>query len=119
MKFKSKPNKNNMVTMISTLIMIFVTCIIWIYLKEYLYFSIFMIFIIIILHIFLCTTYEFSNNALIVRLGLLPIKIKYENIKSIDVLVDKIKITTNLYNTELYPDDLDKFTKLLKSKIKK
>ncbi len=118
MKFEVKPSRNNLVTMISTIIMIFVTCVVWIMLKEYLYFGIFMGLTLIVMYFYFVTSYELKEDHLVVKVGFIPFKFKYSNIKKVEVLPDKVKLSMKLFNLELYPKDKDTFVNMLNKKVK-
>ncbi len=118
MKFKVKNTKSNLVTMTFLIILCFITCIFWLYLKKYLIFSIYFILTLIIAHMFYFTTYYINNKYLIIKLGFLKIKINIKKIKKITQNAEKVIIDLNKIHFTLYPANPDIFINSLKKYMK-
>ena len=117
MKFKVKYEKSNFVLMTSIILLSIITCILWFILKEYIYFSVYFILTLLISYIYYFTYYYIKKDGLIFRLGFIKIKLKYNNIKKVENLKDKVKIYFNKININIYPKNKDIFVAELNSKL--
>lgn len=118
MKYKIKHEKSNLMFMSSVLILSLVTCIFWIILREYIYFSVFFILTIFIGYIYYFTFYYIDKKYLIIKLGFIKVKIKYDKIKDIEKLEKSIKLNFKNISMNIYPNNIDIFYTDLKSKMK-
>jgi len=109
MKYKIKHEKSNLILMSSVLILCLITCYVWFIFREYLYFSIYLILTIIIIHIYYFTYYYIKNDSLIIKLGFIKVRIKYNKIKSIDLLKNSVILNLEKISLNLYPNNKDKF----------
>ena len=118
MKYKIKHEKSNLILMSSILILCLITCYVWFIFREYIYFSIYLILTIIITHIYYFTYYYIKNDSLIIKLGFIRVKIKYNQIKSIEILKNSIKLNLEKISLNLYPNKKDMFYTEINSKMK-
>ncbi len=119
MKFKEVIPKKNRLVLNITLPALVIVCILWIILKEYIRFAIYLLFTIICFHMFLQTYYYLRKDYICVKSGFLKIKLYYKNIKEVVDSEDKLIIKHNNINWTFYPDDKKSFVKELKSKVSK
>ncbi len=109
MKSKIKLEKKKIILMSSILLVLLFTCVFWFLLKEYIYFTIYLILTIFIGYIYFFTFYILKEKYLLIILGFIPIKIKYKNIKSIEKLNIGIRLKLKYFNLILYPNKEDMF----------
>lgn len=118
MKYKIKHEKSNKVFMSSVIILCLVTCLFWFLLREYIYFSVYILLTILISYIYYFTYYYLLEDKLIVRLGFIKIKIKYSKIKKVENLKNSIKLYFNNWNVNIYPNNKDIFYGDILNKMK-
>ena len=118
MKYKIKHEKGNLVFMTSVIIMCLITCGLWLMLKEYTYFSIYLIITLLIAIFYYFTYYYLKDNYLIIKVGFINVKIKYKKIKKIDNLQNSIRLTYGKISMNIYPNNKDIFFAELSSKVK-
>ena len=109
MKYKIKHEKSNLILMSSVLILCLITCYVWFIFRKYIYFSIYLILTIIITHIYYFTYYYIKNDSLIIKLGFIKVRIKYNKIKSIKILKNSVKLNLEKISLNLYPNNKDMF----------
>lgn len=119
MKFKFKPEKSNLIFMSSLLILCLMTCLFWLSFREYIYFTIYFVLTLLIGYVYYFTVYVIYENYLVVRLGFINFKFKYENIKSVENIKNGIKINYKNIKFTIYPNNRDIFSVKLNSKIDK
>jgi len=119
MKFKFKPEKSNLFLMTSIIFLLFATCVFWLIIKEYIYFSVYIILTLLIAHMYYFTSYFIKDNYFVTRLGFVTIKIKYSKIMKVESLKDKVKIILNSFSIDIYPKNKEIFLAKLNSKIDK
>lgn len=117
MKFKVKPEKSNLFLMTIVLMLCLFTCLLWLVLREYIYFSIYSIITLLLGHMYYFTSYIINEKYLIIKLGLLNIKIKYNKIMKVENLKDKVKVYLKTVNINLHPKNKDIFVAKLSSKL--
>ena len=76
MKFKIKHEKANLVFMTSVLILCLFTCIIWLMIREYSYFIIYLLLTLLIAIFYYNTYFYIKNDGLIIKLGFIKVKIE-------------------------------------------
>jgi hypothetical protein len=118
MKFNFKPKKTNLILMIFMIIVLLITCAVWFYLKEYLYFGIFLFLSIIIIHVYFNTTYILNNKYFITKLGFINIKIDYKKIAKVEEVNNKINIKLKSLTLDICPDNKEKFITEINKKVK-
>ena len=119
MKFNFKPKKYNLYLMIFMIVLLLITCAIWFHLKEYVYFGVFLVLSIAIIHIYFNTLYIIDDKYLITKLGFLKIKIKYNNIKKVEEINQKVNIVLNNFTLDVSPENRDVFIKEINKKVGK
>ncbi len=119
MRYKVKYEKSNLIFMSSILILCLIMCIFFVILNEYVYCTIYAILTLILIHTYYFTTYTLDKEALVIRLGFIPIKIKYEHIWNVESVSNGVKITTKSFPITIYPDEIKNFVKELKKKVDK
>ena len=119
MKFKVKYEKNNLVFMSSVIFLCLVVCVLFIVLKNYLYSVIYLILILIIGHTYYFSSYELSKDKLIIKMGFLKIKFRYEFLWKVEKNNKGVKVTNKNFSFTLYPEDQTKFIRELNKKIDK
>lgn len=117
MKFKVKPEKSNLVLMSSILLFLLVTCILWLILREYVYFTIYLVLTLLIFYVYFFTFYFIKEEYFVTKLGFLKIKIKYENIRSVENLKEGVKLNLKKFSMNIYPHNKDIFVAKLNSKL--
>jgi len=105
--------------MISLILILIVICIFWLILREYLYFIIYIILTLLIAYTYYFTCYYIKDKYFITKLGFIKIKIKYDSIKSVENLKDRVKIYLKNLKFDVYPNNKDIFVIKLNSKIDK
>lgn len=119
MKFKVKPEKSNMAFMTSTFFLLIITCILWIILKEYIYFVVYFILTILLAYIYYFTSYTIKDKYLVIKLGFIVLKINYNKITNVELIKNKVKVNLKKFSLDLYPDNKDIFVAKVNSKIKR
>ncbi|MBE6156560.1 MAG: hypothetical protein E7161_02325 [Firmicutes bacterium] len=119
MKFKFKPEKSNLFLMTSIIFLLFITCIFWLIIKEYIFFSVYIMLTVIIAHIYYFTSYFIEAKYFVTKLGFIKIKIKYSDIRKIEDMQEKVKISLKSFSFYVYPRNKDIFVAKLNSKIDK
>ncbi len=119
MKFKAKYEKNNLVFMSSIILLCLVVCVLFIVLKNYLYSIIYFILTLIIIHTYYFASYELGKDKLIIQMGFLKIKFRYEFLWKVEKNNKGVKVTNKNFSFTIYPDDQTKFIRELNKKIDK
>lgn len=118
MKFKIKHEKSNLIFMTSVILFCLITCVFWIMLREYRYFTIYFILTLLISHIYYFTCYFLEKDYLLFRLGLFNFKIKYKNIKRIEKVKNSIKLYLKYISINIYPNNIDMFYAEINNRMK-
>lgn len=118
MKFKVKHEKSNLVFMSSVIILCFITCIFWLMLREYIYFCVYFIISLIITHIYYVTSYIIENDSLVIKLGFIKVKFKYEKLLRVSILDKSINLVFKNFKMNIYPSNKEIFYTELVSKMK-
>lgn len=116
MRYKNKLDKKNIIYITVIILISILTLLGIFYLKQYLFALIFILLVILLLHIYINTTYEINDEYFIVRYGFIKMKFKYENIKSINLVNDKIYLRIGLSDFILNIDDSKKVMNELKKR---
>ena len=119
MNYKVRYSKAQNNIFLSIVILILVTCFLWALLKEYLIFIIYLVLAIFLIYSHYTTNYQLSKNHLIIKMGLIPIKINYQKIKGIELKDNKIEIDYKKIKINVYPLELKEFYEKLNNKVKK
>lgn len=117
MKFKFKPQKSNLFFMSSVIILCLFTCIIWLILREYIYFSIYFLLTLVIAYTYYRTKYIIEDKYLIIKLGFLKIKINYQKITEAKKENDYVKVKFIKYGINIYPNNKDIFILKINEKL--
>lgn len=117
MKYKIKLEKPKIVSMASILFLCLLTCFLWLSLREYIFFSIYLILTVMLAHMYFFTYYYIEENYLVIKLGFLIVKFKYSKILDIEKVNEAIKLKFKKFNISIYPSNKDDFYKKLKNKI--
>ena len=117
MKFKFKPNKSNLFLMSSTILLLIFVCLLWLVLREYIYFAVYGVLTLIISYTYYFTSYYIKDRYLETRLGFIFIRIKYRNIKKVELVNDKVRIHLKNVKFNICPNNKDIFVVKLNSKL--
>lgn len=117
MKFKVKFEKGNFYLMTLILTLCLFTCLVWLVLREYFYFIIYLIFTITIAQGYYFTNYIIEKNYFVIKLGIITIKIKYKKIKKVKIENNLVKIYFNKSKIKIYPKNKEVFVNKLNSKL--
>ena len=117
MKFKARPEKSNILLMSSIILLLLVTCIFWLILRKYVYCLVYFILTLFIAYTYFFTFYYIKENRFVARLGLIKISIKYDEIRKVESLKDKVKVHLKYFCITLYPNNQDIFVAKLNSKL--
>lgn len=118
MKFKNKLDKKNITYLVIVVVISILTLLGILYLKQYLFALIFILLVIGLLYIYIDTSYELSKEYFIVRYGFIKMKFKYDKIKNVNLLNDKIYLKIGLSDFILNIDDPKKAMNEFKKRIK-
>lgn len=116
MKYKVKYDKFHLIFMTILLLLCFVSCLLWLKLNKYGYFGIYFGASIILGYVYYFTSYELRKEYLIIKLGFIPIKIKYKDILNIKENKGNITLKLKNYSLNIYPENKEEFSKNLKSR---
>ena len=93
-------------------------CLVWLYLRKYVYFAVYLFLVLFIAYIYFFTYYEFTDTHLVNALGFIKIKFKYEKIKEIKEENGKVNIKFNHFTLTMYPANEKLFLSELKARMK-
>lgn len=116
MKYQNKLDKKNIIYITIVVLISILTLAGILYLEQYAFAIIFMIIIVLLLYTYINTTYELGENYFIVRYGFIKIKFKYDNIKKIDLLNDKIYLKIGISDFVMNIDNPQKVVAELKKR---
>ncbi len=117
MKFKARPEKSNLLLMSSIILLLLVTCVFWLILRMYIYCIIYFVLTLFLAYTYFFTFYYVKEKYFVTRLGLIKINIKYDSIKKVENLKDKVKLHLKYFNIMIYPNNQDIFIAKLNSKL--
>ena len=89
----------------------------WLAIREYIYFFIYISLTLIIAHIYYFTTYTIYNKKLIIKLGIIKLKINYKNIKKVELVKERVKLQLDKFSINLYPANKEMFIAKINSKL--
>ncbi len=116
MKYQNKLDKKNIIYIIIVVLISILTLIGILYLEQYLFAIIFIIIILLLLYTYIHTIYELSEDYFIVRYGFIKIKFKYDSIKNINLLNDKIYLKIGISDFIMNVDNPQKVVVELKKR---
>lgn len=117
MRFKFDFKKNNFYLMTLVLTLCLFTCLVWLVLREYFYFIIYLLATLIMINCYYFTSYVIDKNYLIIKLGIFKIKINYKKITDISSEKEKIVVSFKKIKINLYPENKENFVGALNSKL--
>ena len=109
MKFRVKYERQNKVLMTSIFMLCLLTCIFWLLLPFYIYALVYFVITLILSYTYYRTIYILNNDGLVIKMGFIPVKLKYQKIKSIKRIDNKIKVNYEHFSVTIYPDNIDIF----------
>ena len=118
MKYRIKHEKSNKIFMTSVIILCLVTCMFWFILREYIYFSVYLFLTLLISYIYYFTYYYLKEEYLVIILGFIKVKIKYQKIIKIENLKNSVKLYFNGLSMDIYPNNKDIFYADMLDKMK-
>lgn len=116
--YKNKLELKNKILMTFIFILLIINFIGWILLKEYVYAIIFILITLVLFQMYYFTSYYFDKEHLVVKLGLIKLKFKYQNIIEVKEDRNQIYIQTNIIGFHVNPSEKEKFKKELSLKMK-
>ncbi len=119
MIFKVKYEKNNLFLMSTILILCLFTCLFWLILTKYIYALIYFVLTIFIGYTYYFTNYELNDKYLVIKLGFIKIKIKYNNIWQVQKKENYLTLVFHHFNINVFPKEKDIFIIKLQEKIDK
>ena len=108
-----------MIIITITIVLCLICSLCFLYIHKYLYFIIYFLFTLLITMMNYFSYYKLESNYLLIKLGLIPIKIKYQSIWQVKEVNKKVLIVMSKFSLGLYPLDKDKFISNLNKKIDK
>ena len=88
-------------------------------LKRYLYCGIYVVLSLIMIHTYYFSSYELGKDKLIIQMGFLKFKFRYEFLWKVEKNNKGVKVTNKNFSFTIYPDDQTKFIRELNKKIDK
>ena len=117
MKFKVDLENNNFYLMTVVITLCIFTCLIWLILREYVYFIIYFFLNSLLINCYYFTNYIVGKQCLIIKLGIFKININYKKITNIKKTNKKVMLFIGNKKINLYPKNKEKFVSVLNSKL--
>lgn len=117
MKYKVKLEAANLFFMTLIFILLVFTCILWLVLRKYLNFTIYIVLTLILIHMYYFQCYFIEDKYFVIKMGFCKLKIKYSNISDLELTNNKVSAKIWNMKIRFYPEDCKKFYDILKNKI--
>lgn len=119
MKYKCNPGKSNKFVMNMLLCFIIFTSTLWLILREYVYFFVYLFLAALLWHMYYFSSYEIKDNYFVYKVGFLKFKIKYKDIKEVIKNDNKIILKLKYIRLGVYVENIQRFYMNLLSKMER